>query len=276
MKKTPLLIAAAFCISTTAFTQSGTALHLQKGQKFQVENKIETTSSTTVQGQAMDSKANITSTYNIEVKDKVNDNYNLSNTISHILMNMEMMGQSINFDSDKQDDMNGMVGESLKDYINKPQDVQMDYSGKIISDPKDTSKASAIAKQLNFAQSGYGTQMAFLATPKNAKVGTSWTTKTDAGGIESTNNYTIKEINGDVATVSLEGTVATNMTMQQNGMDVVTKTSGKMSGEEKVNIKTGVIQTSTTTGDASGTVSAMGQDFPSSTKISSTTTIKAL
>ena len=123
MKKTPLLIAAAFCISTTAFTQSGTALHLQKGQKFQVENKIETTSSTTVQGQAMDSKANITSTYNIEVKDKVNDNYNLSNTISHILMNMEMMGQSINFDSDKQDDMNGMVGESLKDYINKPQDV---------------------------------------------------------------------------------------------------------------------------------------------------------
>ena len=191
-------------------------------------------------------------------------------------MNMEMMGQSINFDSDKQDDMNGMVGESLKDYINKPQDVQMDYSGKIISDPKDTSKASAIAKQLNFAQSGYGTQMAFLAIPKNAKVGTSWTTKTDAGGIESTNNYTIKEINGDVATVSLEGTVATNMTMQQNGMDVVTKTSGKMSGEEKVNIKTGVIQTSTTTGDASGTVSAMGQDFPSSTKISSTTTIKAL
>src|SRR5665213_71803 len=276
MKKTPLLIAAAFCISTTAFTQSNPTLHLQKGQKFQVENKIETTSSTTVQGQAMDSKANITSTYNIEVKDKVNDNYNLSNTISHILMNMEMMGQYINFDSDKQEDMDGMVGESLKDYINKPQDVQMDNSGKIISDPKDTSKASAIAKQLNFAQSGYGTQMTFLAIPKNAKVGTSWTTKTNAEGIESTNNYTIKEINGDVATVSLDGTVATNMTMQQNAMDVVTKTSGKMSGEEKVNMKTGVIQTSTTTGDASGTVTAMGQDFPSSTKVTSTTSIKTL
>lgn len=276
MKKTPLLIAAAFCFSTTAFTQSGATLHLQKGQKFQVENKIETTSSTTVQGQAMDSKADITSTYNIEVKDKVNDNYNLSNTISHILMNMEMMGQSINFDSDKQEDMDGMIGEGLKDYINKPQDVKMDNSGKIISDPKDTSKASAIAKQLNFAQSGYGTQMAFLAIPKNAKVGTSWTSKTDAGGIESTNNYTIKEINGDVATVSVAGTVATNMTMQQNGMDVVTKTSGKMAGEEKVNMKTGVIQSSTTTGDASGTVTAMGQDFPSSTKVTSTTTIKAL
>ena len=276
MKKIPFLIAAAFCLSTTGFTQSNPTLHLQKGQKFQVENKIETTSSTTVQGQAMDSKADITSTYNIEVKDKVNDNYNLSNTISHILMNMEMMGQSINFDSNKQEDMDGMVGESLKDYINKPQDVQMDNSGKIISDPKDTSKASAIAKQLNFAQSGYGTQMTFLAIPKNAKVGTSWTTKTNAEGIESTNNYTIKEINVDVATVSVDGTVATNMTMQQNGMDVVTKTSGKMSGEEKVNMKTGVIQTSTTTGDASGTVTAMGQDFPSSTKITSTTTIKAL
>jgi len=41
-------------------------------------------------------------------------------------------------------------------------------------------------------------------------------------------------------------------------------------------MKTGVIQTSTTTGDASGTVTAMGQDFPSSTKVTSTTSIKTL
>jgi hypothetical protein len=47
-------------------------------------------------------------------------------------------------------------------------------------------------------------------------------------------------------------------------------------GEEKVDIKTGVIQSSSSTGDASGTVSAMGQDFPMTTKITSTTTVKEL
>jgi hypothetical protein len=64
--------------------------------------------------------------------------------------------------------------------------------------------------------------------------------------------------------------------MEQQGMEIATKTTGKVVGEEKVDIKTGVIQSGSSTGDASGTVSAMGQDFPMKTKITSTTTVKEL
>lgn len=275
MKKIQLFFTAAVCFSTTGIAQSNASLNLQKGQKYQVENKIETSSSTQVQGQSMESKANVTSTYNIEVKDKSANSYNLTNTISHILMNMEMMGQQIDFDSDKKEDMDGQMGSALKDYINNPKDVQIDNSGKINSGPVDTS-AAGIAQQMNFAQTGYGAQMAFLAIPKNAKVGTAWTETTSDGGIDKTTNYIIKEINGNIATVSLTGTVSSKTTMQQQGMEVSTKTSGKFTGEDKVDIKSGVIQTSTTTGDASGTVTAMGQDFPTSTKITSTTSVKSL
>jgi hypothetical protein len=64
--------------------------------------------------------------------------------------------------------------------------------------------------------------------------------------------------------------------MQQQGMEMSTKTTGKFSGEEKVDVKTGVVQSNTTTGEASGTVSAMGQDFPTNSKVTSTTTVKSL
>jgi hypothetical protein len=276
MKKITVLFAAAITFSTAINAQTNAFLKLIKGQKYQVENKMETTSSTEMQGQTMETKANITSTYNITVNDKTGDNYNLTNTISRIVMNMSMMGNEINFDSDKKEDMAGTMGQGLKDYINKPQQVIMDNTGKIISQPDTDSSVSQIAKQLNFAASGYGAQMSFLALPKNLKTGTSWTEKTVDNGIARTTNYTIKDITGNIATVSFTGTVSTDTKMEQQGMEIATKTSGKFSGEEKVDSKTGVIQSSNTIADATGTVSAMGQDFPTSSKVNSTTTVKVL
>jgi len=276
MKKITVLFAAAITFSTAINAQTNAFLKLIKGQKYQVENKMETTSSTEMQGQTMETKANITSTYNITVNDKTGDNYNLTNTISRIVMNMSMMGNEINFDSDKKEDMAGTMGQGLKDYINKPQQVIMDNTGKIISQPDTDSSVSQIAKQLNFAASGYGAQMSFLALPKNLKTGTSWTEKTVDNGIARTTNYTIKDITGNIATVSFTGTVSTDTKMEQQGMEIATKTSGKFSGEEKVDSKTSVIQSSNTIADATGTVSAMGQDFPTSSKVNSTTTVKVL
>ena len=124
MKKVKLIFATIICFSTATIGQSNGSLKLTKGEKYQVDNKIETTSSTDVQGQSMESKLNITSTYNIDVKDKANTNYNLTNTITHMLIDMSMMGTEINFDSNKPDDMNGQMGSTLKDYINKPKIIQ--------------------------------------------------------------------------------------------------------------------------------------------------------
>ena len=118
--------------------------------------------------------------------------------------------------------------------------------------------------------------MAFLALPKNPKVGASWIENSDEGGIKRTTNYMIKSIVGNVATIGFEGTVSTEATMQQQGMEMSTKTTGKFSGEEKVDAKSGVVQSNSTTGEASGTVTAMGQDFPTTTKVTSTTTVKSL
>ncbi len=276
MKKIPIIFAALICFSTTSINaQTKSKLKLPENKKYQVVNTLQTNSTTDVQGQTMESTVNVTSTYTIEVKNKSGENYNLNSTLSGINMNMSMMGQDINFDSDNQDDMNGQFGTALKDYINKPKEIQMDQSGKVSFDETDTS-LNSIARQLHLTQNGFGTQLAFLPFPAHAKVGDSWTDSSNNDGISKTTNYTIKDITGNMATVSFASKDSITMKMDQNGMEISTKTTGKAEGEEKVDMKTGVIQSSTYKGDASGTVNAMGQEFPMSTKITSNTTVTEL
>ena len=45
------------------------AINLSKGQKYAVENKVTTNSTSEMQGQSMETNADVTSVYNIEVTD---------------------------------------------------------------------------------------------------------------------------------------------------------------------------------------------------------------
>ena len=137
MKKISVLVVAAMCSSMALLAQSNASLNLKKGQKYVVENKISTKSSTEMQGQQMEANVDATTSYNIEVKDAVANNYNLTNTITNLKMNMTQMGQEMTFDSDKKDDLNGPIGTSLKDFINQPKAVVMDKSGKVIQEKKE-------------------------------------------------------------------------------------------------------------------------------------------
>lgn len=277
MKKIAIFFSVAICFSTITIAQSNGSLKLAKGQKYLVDNKISTTTSTQVQGQSMDTKSDVASVYNIEVKDKVNNGYNLTNTITNIKLNMTMMGNDITFDSDKKEDMDGQMGSTLKDYINQPKDVEIDNSGNVIAKVSADSSTLSSLEQLNLDASGYGAQIAFLALPHDLKVGTTWTDKNnDSSGMVKSTTYTIKDITGKIATVSFTGVLDIQKKMEQQGMELSTKTSGKISGEEKVDVKTGVVQTNTSTIETSGTVTVMGQDLPTSTKVTSTTTVKTL
>jgi hypothetical protein len=276
MKRIKIILPAAlFFVTASTIAQTKSKLKLPENKKYQVVNTLQSNSTTNIQGQSMESAVNVSSTYDIEVKGKSGSDYNLSSTISKLTTNMTMMGQEIKFDSENKEDMDGPFGSALKDFIGKPKAMKMDASGKVTFDEKDTAM-SEIAKQLHLTQNAFGTQLAFLPLPEKAKVGATWTDKTDNEGISKTTNYTIQNITGNIATVSFESVDSVATSMEQNGMEISVKTSGKSSGEEKVDLKTGVIQSSTTKADATGTVSAMGQEFPMSTKITSTTTVTEL
>ena len=155
----------------------------------------------------------------------------------------------------------------------------VDKSGKIIPQKTDgkTDDANMVAKQLgNFEATGYGTDMAFESLPQNLKVGSTWVNKTDNEGISKTTTYTVTAINGNLATIGLSGTISADTKMENQGMEITTKTTGKFSGEEKVDITSGVIQSNTSTTDATGIIGVMGQELPTSSKVTSTTTVKMM
>ena len=278
MKKITLFVIAASCLATATFAQSENSLHLKKGQKYVVENIISTKSSTEAQGQTMETNIDATATCHIEVNDIASNNYNLTNTVENVKMKMNLMGQEMNFDSDKKEDLDGPMGAPMREYIKKPTNVVVDKSGKVITQKKDTANdvLSPASQFANFEATGFGAQMAFEPLPKNLKAGTTWTSKTDEGGVAKTTNYTVKEIKGDLATLTLSGTLTGDMKMEQEGMQMSSKTSGKFTGEEVVNFKTGVVQTNTTVVDASVNVEVMGRELPTSSRVTTTTTVKAL
>ncbi len=257
---------------------------LTKGQKFTVENKITTTSTSEMQGQSMETNADITSVYDIEVDDVTDSIYNMTNKIAAIKMNMSTMGQNINFDSEKKEDMDGEMGGNLKDYINHPNPVVMDFSGKVIvQDKKDSTQNSApsptamMLKQMGDPEAqGYGAVFAFLAISKKVQPGNSWQDSTSKDGVTKVTNYTIKEIKDNLASITISGTETRNTKIEMQGMEISTKTSGKFSGEETVDINTGVILQNNTTMDASGNISVMGQEIPTKIKATSVSAVKAM
>ena len=277
MKKITLFLVAGFCIATT-YAQN--TLTLKKGQKYLVESNAINVSNADFQGQSMETNMKMSTTVTMEVSDVTATTFHLNNTITKILMNMSMMGQDITFDSDKKEDLDGPLGSQFKDYFNKPFAVTMEKSGKIIVAKKDT-----LNKEMNplmvqaFGDAeaqGYGSESAFQPLPPNLKVGSTWTRNTNTSHAKTITNYTVKSITGDFATLETDGTLTVEMEMEQQGMEMTTKMKGKITGSEVVNIKTGVIQSNTTTVRSEGSVEVMGQEIPTTSTSTTKTTVKSI
>ena len=204
MKKLLLFIAVSVSALTITVAQTASTLNLPKGQKYLVENKISTQNTQEVQGQSIESKADFSSSYHIEVKDIKDNNYNLTNTIKALRVSATAMGQDVSFDSDKKEDLDGENGSELKKYINQPKDITIDKSGKVINTgkPDTTSAAPAQPNMITMMmkqmigdpeEGGYGANMAFEPVPEKATVGTTWADSSSGNGISRVTNYTIKE-----------------------------------------------------------------------------------
>ncbi|HVZ95363.1 MAG TPA: DUF6263 family protein [Chitinophagaceae bacterium] len=274
---------AASSATTTVAPKPTGEINLQKGQAYNVESKLTTSSSSEVQGQTMETSADVTSVYNLAVNDATGDKYKMSNKIASIKMSMNTMGQSINFDSDNKEDMNGEIGSNLKGFINQPQQVTKDKWGNNKTDStqaadsttkSDTNPTAIMLKQMGDpAAQGYGAKLAFRYFPRGTTAGTTWQDSTSKDGTTTVTNFTIKEVNGDTATIQTSGTDNRETKTEVQGMEIQTKTTGVFSGEEFVNIKTGVISKTTSTMNAKGTVSVMGQDIPTTIKVTSVNTV---
>lgn len=274
MKKISLIVAALFFVYAGTAQNSG-KITLTKGKQYNIVTDIKTHSVTTAMGQDMESEIGIFTNSNLSVDEVSSDRYKLTGIITKIKFSMSQMGQQMEYDTDAPD-ASSPLGGGLNEVINKPQPVSIDMAGKIVNEPASSGDDSPILKQLG--TSGAGSKEAFLPLPGNLKAGDSFETQDEdeATGTRRSLKYTVKTIDDGVATLSFTGKAVTDLAVENQGMEINTKTEGTVEGETIVHVKSGVVQTTRTKGVSSGSISVMGQEMPITVNVDSVVTVKEI
>jgi hypothetical protein len=279
MKKIFFLASMAFAI--TGFSQKvNNKLSFQKGQKLEMETKVNSSIS-----QAMgDATVDASFTQIFDVNDVANGNATIEHKIKHVTFNIESaMGQQ-SFDSDKEADMKSGPGKNLEKTLKSKYTVTLDPTGKVIGVKKDddnpgTSKGdqsdmmSGMMSQFSnaFALPKEGDRSDFMVLPnREISKGETWTDTT--GGING--SYTVSDINDDEIIIDFKENGTTNRKQEAMGMEINISTTDKTTGRITLDRKTGLLKQKLSVTESEGNMEAMGQSIPISSKMTRTVTVK--
>ena len=277
--------ATLFSTTVSQAQNNGTKLILIKGQKLQIDNTVKSLTNMDLMGQSVEMTSDATMIHQVEVKDKKESNYTVASTITKITSSGNAMGQAYTFDSDKKEDLESEIGKVMKGQLNVTHEADFNTSGLVVSEKKAATAAAPngnpmmdMVKSLTGGGSddGGGAGEIFQILPKGKKPGDSWTDSTIAEGSKTYKTYTLKEIKGNDAILTLSGTQSTNKKIEQQGMEVNVTMESKLSGESTVDLTTGIVKQKSLVMDGAGNADAMGQAIPITTKITSNTIVKSL
>jgi len=96
---------------------------VSKGLKLELVSNMKMTMSMEMMGQNIENNTETSNTTQIELKEVNPSSYLFSNTITKMLMHTSAMGQEMNFDSDKKEDLDGPMGAGMKNVLNIPQEI---------------------------------------------------------------------------------------------------------------------------------------------------------
>jgi len=289
LKKTSLFfVASLFSISVVSIAQTATTgkLLLSKGQKMQIDNTVKSVTNMDMMGQSMEMTSDAAMVNQVEVKDKANEAYTVTNTLTKLVTSGSAMGQDYSFDSEKKEDLESEMGKVLKNQINVIKEMEFTTTGKLgtvkkAAETETAAKGNPMVDMMKSMSGGGndesgGTSDIFMVLPVGKKVGDTWSDSTISDGIKIYRNYLLKDMKGNAATLTLTGTQSTNKKMEQQGMEVIVALESKLNGELIIDTTTGVVISKSFIMDGTGSADAMGQAIPITTKITSTTLVKNL
>ena len=280
-----LLLVLICIISFSVHAQKNNGkLELTKGQKLQVDNTLKSVATMDMMGQQMELNSDAVMVNQVEVKDKKDSSYTIASTLTKMTTNGNVMGQSYSFDSDnKQDRDSSELGKMLKDQLNVPREIELNSKGQLVNQKKTDAPAETGANPMMGmmkSMTGSGTDFAatemFQVIPSGAKQGDTWSDSIIAEGVKTYRTYTIKEVNNNMAAITFTGNQTTNKTVEQMGSEINLTIEAKLTGESKVDMKTGMVQQKTFVVDGSGSAGTMGQSIPLTMKLTSTIIVKSL
>jgi DNA uptake protein ComE-like DNA-binding protein len=271
MKK--ILLSVSVLVSAQLVAQSYTpALKLVAQKKYTVSNNTKGNMSQEVMGQTMDIPLDVSNNTVLEVKAAGTGSYQLSSTTNHIALSMSMMGQDINYDSDKKEDADSDMGKAFKEQLNKPVAFTVNHFGKVTDVAE---KVAAGAKEdvnpvlgiMGMGGAGSATSLALNLFTSDAplKIGESFTDSSSSetdGKSKNINTYTLSELKDGIAKFTINGTTTLSKAMEMQGMQTVTNTTTKSTGEMLVDVATGLLSKKTVKLNITGTVEVAGMSIP--------------
>lgn len=268
MKKLILLVVAFSGLAVSAQTVSK-KVALTKGDQLEQVSKVTMNLTQEMMGQTMEIVMNSTSQSLVVVKDASNGSFEVASTLKSVLMNMNAMGQEMNFDSNKKEDLEGEMGAPYRDMLNKPSDFVLDKHG-VVTQVKNkpavkddgNMMGSMIGGAMNEEKEGASFSSIANIPAKGVKVGDSWSDSANADGARTFTTYTLKEVKGNEGVVSVKGDLSMNKEMEQQGMTMVMDMKGSSTGEYLFDVVTGIIKSKKITTKASGNIDVMGQSVP--------------
>ena len=239
-------------------------IKLETGQNLKVINISANNISQQMMGQEIQINISTNLTDSIYVKSEVGGSFNITKITTHMKMDMDAMGQQKNFDSDKKEDMEGEMGDKLKDKIGVAVEATVTEKGtvKITSAVKEaeTDAMGGLMSLNNDSASIAG----YFLTPhtKQVKPGETWVDSIVTVENRMETIYTFLKKEKGIAYLSFEQKGSTEGTTTANGMEVKSniKTNGK--GTLMVELSTGLVLQRKTEMKLSGTSEIMGMEIP--------------
>lgn len=263
------VVVSLFSAMTVSAQSVSKKTSLVKGQQIEQTSKVSANIIQEMMGQSMEIKMETNSNGTVEVKDVSADGFTVSSTVKRVVMNMSAMGNEQNFDSDKKEDLDGPIGQTVKDKIGVAREYKLNKDGVITAIPAAT-KAEDPNSMMGGVMGGAmedelvgNTYSALITLPAaGVKVGESWNDSSITKENKVRNTYTLKQVNGDDAIVDVKGTLNVDREMEQQGMAMQMSMNGTITGELTFDTKSGVIKSRKQNTKATGSIEVQGQSVP--------------
>lgn len=271
----------SLAVAAVAFSQPSGKIKIAIGQKIVVENTTDIQASLAM---GMELTSTSTSVNTLEVKNSTPNNYIISNTLTKLKMNTNMMGQPTNYDSENKAGNNEEMSKVFDDKLNMPVDITIDNTtGLAVVEKKkqkqaDVDETNATADLMKIFSDNASEDAivsgAFEMVPKGKSVGESWADTATSKDMKTIRTYTLKSVSGNEAVIqaNVVSTAVNKLNFQE--MEFEVKSETKTNGEIITDISTGLVKKRTSIADITGSIQMMGQDMPISAKATSTNIYK--
>jgi hypothetical protein len=197
-----------------------------------------------------------------------------SQTIKRVQIKSEVMGNVIEFDSDKKEDRENPIGQKIALLLDKPQKTNIksiptinsstaaqDEAEELLGDLDELNK-EVIYKIYDTIKSNHTFINIVLLDndTTNSDIDIFNENKNDL--IKSKITYIVKSINDNYATLAFNGIVNNKKTKNVQGMEAIVTMRSTVNGELLVDINTGIIKEKKTKTSATGSTEVMGQKIP--------------